>query len=1371
MAERDHILIALVKEVLGPRNGSDEILPEDQNPRDEFITGVLAPAKAPQDEQNIEGEVDDFGEDVEYVSDEEDQSSQGYVAIPGSVFSPALNPKELPRSIGLSFTVEASNQKPQIEICATWARYQLTQQGWQRHPAVFLSGPVSAAQDKQWTAGAGVSLQLRARLLPGGAHRVSIYLVNTTDIPDGRKADTPDYLFQPQIRVHCCSGTQLVPVQTPSSGQSTTTAPGSMAAEDESLNLLYRERTAYARGHLCGVTWREIDPERPHPSLPSPPAAPFSWTDAGLVSASERQKFSPADVRTELVPCYPIETPEMGWNTQYGASPVFDPELLAETWQPNNIRNNLQPLIDGYRAWLNGQQQLVSTLTPAQQPVAQQHLQQCQRVADRMQEAVDILASNEEARLAFCFANKAMALQSRWARGQSLNWRPFQLAFILLNIPALVDPLHDDRHTCDLLWFPTGGGKTEAYLGLAAFTLALRRRRGSNRKEGHNTGAGVGVISRYTLRLLTIQQFRRALGVITACEFLRVYNLDRPGALTGWRPKDCPNKEKFIWGGLRFSVGLWVGGNVTPNNMLSIGPMPTPSGGGFVWYVGALDSLQGVTSNGYEGPDPQLQRKNQQTSRREVNGEAAQILNCPCCQSILAVPDEGLGVGQHTIHFVIKGRQTTAPPLNILQPPGLSVTIDGTTYTSHVNSDYHTLSLTFTIPPDNAISPRQLDEWWYKTIAPALGKSVTLLSARPARPGYFILSYPTSQKTTVAYDFDIYCPNPKCELNQHAWAEAVPLSTEETGIKPGSGSQMSLGFLETDETAGLPTISGMQWQAILPAFKATTNRCPISARIPIPACTVDEQVYHRCPSLVIATVDKFARLAFEPKAASLFGNVDHYHSRWGYYREGSPPSWGTLPTEYRPHPPDFAKGKVLNVPVQPFAPPDLILQDELHLIEGPLGSMVGLYETAVDLLCQRQQNNQTIVPKYVASTATVRQAESQVQALFNRRLAQFPPSAISADDRFFAVDHEVHPLDSQRPGRLYVAVCAPGKGAQTPIVRIWSSLLQTVYQRWQQNQASDLDRFWTLVGYFNAIRELAGALSLYRQDIPERMTFRAGNNARPIPEDRRIELSSRRSSLELPGLLKRLEVNAPDALDAVLATSMFGTGVDVDRLGLMVVHGQPKTTASYIQATGRVGRQGGGLIVSFFRASRPRDLDHYEFFTGYHRALYRHVEPITVAPFSPRARERGLGPLAVILLRQAREIAGNAVSDEWRVQQRLSGAYYSLADRMATHRNDLEVDIIPDLMEQRASQQPAGRRPAPNAVSMEAASELDRWASLARQHPGADIFVYYESTLFRPPERHVVLGDAHHRFQGFDEAYENAPQSLREVEETTGFKS
>ena len=95
----------------------------------------------------------------------------------------------------------------------------------------------------------------------------------------------------------------------------------------------------------------------------------------------------------------------------------------------------------------------------------------------------------------------------------------------------------------------------------------------------------------------------------------------------------------------------------------------------------------------------------------------------------------------------------------------------------------------------------------------------------------------------------------------------------------------------------------------------------LSMRIPIPALTVDDQIYHRSPSLVIATVDKFARLAFEPKAASLFGKVTHYHSRWGYYRESAPPSWEQLPTAYRPHPPGSRGRATLRVSVPEFDPP------------------------------------------------------------------------------------------------------------------------------------------------------------------------------------------------------------------------------------------------------------------------------------------------------------------------------------------------------------------------------------------------------------------------------------------------------------------
>jgi hypothetical protein len=426
--------------------------------------------------------------------------------------------------------------------------------------------------------------------------------------------------------------------------------------------------------------------------------------------------------------------------------------------------------------------------------------------------------------------------------------------------------------------------------------------------------------------------------------------------------------------------------------------------------------------------------------------------------------------------------------------------------------------------------------------------------------------------------------------------------------------------------------------------------------------------------------------------------------------------------------------------------------------------MVGLYETAIDALTSAGRHR----AKYLASTATTRASESQVQALFDRRLRLFPPSALSADDRFFAVTAETHPFAEGPPGRLYVGIAAPGKGPQTPLIRVWASLLQTVGDLAAFEPIVDLDDYWTLVGYFNAVRELAGAKTLYRQDIPSRLQL-ISTTPRQLDEYG-VELSGRKASTELPSILETLAIPAPDAPVAVFATSMFGTGVDVSRLGLMVVNGQPKTTSAYIQSTGRVGRRRSGLVVTFLRASRPRDLDHYEFFVGYHRAIYRHVEPVTVAPFSPGARSRGAGPLTVALLRQARELSGIPVDPLWRVEQRLAGQRFdSEAPLMGTARGAPEVGAIPALLESRASAQPLGRRPRPRVTDREVRSELDRWQQLAAKYPGHDDLVYAEYAMNRLPTRAVVLGDAHHPAQGLEEAFENAPQSLREVEDTITF--
>lgn len=1359
MNVRDALLIALVKEVLGPRDGPRESLPEEDDPRQEYITGVLEPRNARSQEARIEDNVDEV---IEETSSEEDQQAQGYVAATG-IFSPALDPRALPRSIGVSFTLEAESGDPTIEICATWARYHPNlDHHWQREPACYLSGRVNASQDQQsFNPEPDVRLQVRSRPVSGG-YRVSIFLVNERQVADDQRPQTWDYLFQPQIRVHLGAQTRLVPVM--AGGEN---LPGGALeaeiAEEQSLAMQYRERTALARGHMCAAIWHDIDPERPLEGTEHPVEAPYAWTDADSVPEAERSRFSPADVRTELIPLYLVQSPGVEWNARYGASPLLDPAALSEIWEPGQLRQALTPLVDGYRAWITEQEGKIPGLEARFRPAAARNLELCRQAAGRMAEAIDVLCADEQARLAFCFANKAIDMQARWKNpDHPLIWHPFQMAFILLNIPPLVDPLHPDRAVCDLLWFPTGGGKTEAYLGLTAFLLALRRLRAKGNQTGDETGAGVTVISRYTLRLLTIQQFRRALGVITACEVLRVWGL-KEGRPTGWRPADYPYQNKFLWGGVRFSAGLWVGGNVTPNQLRGFGPVPDENRK-FTYYSGALDLLRGL-KKGYDGPNEDLRKKAGYDI--QGGGEPAQVTQCPVCGNLLAVPEEGLSEGEHTLHLVYRGLPRTAPPPSMLPGPRPGVQVTGLAI-RHTTNDFATFTLKVRVDAQKYWTADDIDRYLWRELP--FVSAAQLQPARPSRPGYFILSYPTQKNSRADADFEVFCTNPECVLNQHAWAEQVPEPREKTGNRKQNVRQAMLFGSSHEFTPGLPQLAGNNWQTVPEPFQegSYANR---SSAIPIPAFTVDDQVYARCPSLVVATVDKFARLAFEGEAATLFGNVTHYHSRFGYYREACPPDHpqtvtGNASEGFYRHPVQIN----LCREIPPFAPPDLILQDELHLIEGPLGSMVGIYETVVDYLCQRQVSGQAVRPKYIASTATARRAEPQVQSLFDRRLAQFPPPALSADERFFATSQEAHPLDGSRSGRLYVGICAPGKGAQTPIVRIWSALLQHAETLKGQATDSDLDPFWTLVGYFNAIRELAGAASLYRQDIPEWLKHRSPA-PRMLDHFRQTELSSRSKSTELPTLLKKLEAQfpSPGAQDAAFSTSMFGTGVDVKRLSLMVVHGQPKTTASYIQATGRVGRDVCGLVITFFRATRPRDLDHYEFFTGYHRALYRYVEPVTVAPFSPRARERCLGPLSVILLRLARDINGQPVADRWRVQQRFAGKFYAGAFIMSGNRHRPAVQQIPIILEARAQAQPHGRVPPDGLTALEAASELDRWRAIAALHQNPDNLVYYEPAVMRTAKRNVILGDSQHHSR-FDEAFENAPQSLRDVEETTTFQ-
>ena len=288
---------------------------------------------------------------------------------------------------------------------------------------------------------------------------------------------------------------------------------------------------------------------------------------------------------------------------------------------------------------------------------------------------------------------------------------------------------------------------------------------------------------------------------------------------------------------------------------------------------------------------------------------------------------------------------------------------------------------------------------------------------------------------------------------------------------------------------------------------------------------------------------------------------------------------------------------------------------------------MGLYEAAVDFMCGRTGHR----PKVIASTATIRRYQDQIRGLFDRSARQFPPPGLNAGDSFFAAETK------EKPGRTYVGICAPGKSLKTAQVRSVAALMHMAERQLATHGPSNIDPYWTVVYYFNSLRELGGALRLIDDDIPHRLDYLAQADGRGPARTihQRRELTSRVPAKEITALLRQMEerVDSGNALDALLATNMISVGVDIQRFGLMLVTGQPKTSAEYIQATSRVGRQTPGLIVTLFNWSRPRDLSHYERFRTFHSMMYRHVEAGSVTPYSARARDKGLHAVYLSVVR------------------------------------------------------------------------------------------------------------------------------------------
>ena len=394
----------------------------------------------------------------------------------------------------------------------------------------------------------------------------------------------------------------------------------------------------------------------------------------------------------------------------------------------------------------------------------------------------------------------------------------------------------------------------------------------------------------------------------------------------------------------------------------------------------------------------------------------------------------------------------------------------------------------------------------------------------------------------------------------------------------------------------------------------------------IPVYLVDEEIYAKCPTIILSTVDKFARLPWDVNTNALFGRVDRICSRDGYVAIGADHARHNRTEEL---PTSTLRS------IKPFLPPELIIQDELHLITGPLGTVYGAYETVIEDLCSYTIGEKKIKPKYVVSTATIKNAAEQTKCLYGRKVtAQFPPNGFEIGDSFYIREVPVE----QDPFRRYVGVCAPGQSVKTALLRVYSIILQSAYNLSLDDEYKDvIDPYYTLVGYYNSIRELGGAVRLLQDDIPDRIQRikKKYGMSRQRFLNHKVEITSRMSSYDIPKKLSQLETPYTDGncLDTAIATNMIAVGMDVDRLGLMVVTGQPKQNSEYIQATSRIGRSYLGLVVTLYNPYRPRDLSHYENFTGYHAQLYRFVEGTTATPFSARARDRVLHALVISAIR------------------------------------------------------------------------------------------------------------------------------------------
>lgn len=1020
---RNDIAEFLAIDLMGPYHGEDEVLGEP--PVSRYLTGILFPQDSVFEKEKRERDDGGVGQESHTPEDDTEEglalSNISYPSCFGMSFACHKDVRDLKITVKAGIYRDMSSvgpgSNPENDAIGSEKKAIEQDEGrtvpepegqkdsrrryfWKRNP-INWSSTITIDKPGDIKKPVFPALSIRLRIRPPdkkGISALTLSLINENKKASSQSDLSEKSFFQVYFAVEGINGERPFVERRAYRGLSEN-------PDAQSVLLLYRSVKLFAAGHGCSVDWKNEGDDR-----------------AGFIESS----FIPRQPVFPFVSSGPF------------APFKFSIKRIAES-SPQELDALLFVLHKEYDKWIERQESDIRELPGELQETARRHISLCKETSSRIRAGIELLIRDPDVYSAFRLAHKAMLYHmahSEWLKAgkpkeipprydETHKWYPFQIAFLLQCLESLASPASVYRKTVDLLWFPTGGGKTEAYFGITALVLFLRRLRALNTGEN---GGGTAVLTRYTLRLLTLDQFYRAALLACSCEKVRKEEGEK-------LEKSAP-----------ISLGLWIGADASPNKI--------------------EDAMKALT---------------ELKSGAEIlnSGDPTKLQECPWCGTKLG-------------------------------------------------------------PADYSIESREKR-------------------------------------------MDVKCPSPTCYFH-----------------------------------AGLPVV------------------------------IVDEDVYRRRPSIVIGTVDKFARLPWLEETGYIFG----------------------------------CDRKDL--------PPDLIIQDELHLISGPLGTLVGLYETAVNLLCMRGED---AVPKIIASTATIKNAQNQIMALFNRQTRQFPQPVLDYRDSCFAQE------DRTQPSRIYLGIFTPSLSPTTALVRAFADLLYAAKAKSAQDEIRD--PYWTLMAYFLSLRELGGARRHIEDDVQDYLGFcckrdTAKDGSTVYRNVNNVEeLTSRVRSSELDDIREHLRTPYPSeyCLDVVLATNMISAGLDVPRLGLMAIVGQPKATSEYIQASSRIGRRYPGLVIEIFKWTQSRDRSHYERFKSYHSKLYSEVEATSVTPFSSRARERGLHAVLISLVRHL--VPGMADNNA--------------AARLI--RNDPEVVHIVRYIEERVR---AIDRAEFEKTSQDLAAILDKWEAMSR---------------------------------------------------------